>query len=87
VPALSKRQQTMQTLFPRRPKALARPQQLTLAGIHGEGWLRIGRCPSCANELEGSPICEECDGFTCVRCDGWTSANGGDGTLCARCSR
>jgi hypothetical protein len=85
-PGLSRRQRTFAELFPRferpikrRPK---RPHQLGL----GEGFVRVGRCPSCAHELHGRTDCTECGAFTCARCDAFTSVNGGDGTCCARCA-
>ena len=67
-------------MFPSRAKRLPRPHQLGL----GEGWVRVGRCPGCASALGGAG-CADCGGFTCQRCDTWTSSNGGDGTCCARC--
>jgi len=79
---LSKRQQTLASLFPGRAKA-SRPKQLSL-GIDPSGFARVSRCPGCAAELAEN-VCRVCDAFLCQRCDVWTTGNGGDGAHCFRC--
>jgi len=80
---LSKRQQTLATLFPGRTKTV-RPQQLSLGGIDPSGFARVSRCPGCGASLADT-TCEVCEAFLCVGCDHWTTGNGGDGARCFRC--
>jgi hypothetical protein len=75
---LSKRQQTMAALFPRR----ARAHQLGLGpDFSRPAW----RCPGCGHELSEQRGCDECGAFACTSCDTITTANGGDGSTCYGC--
>ena len=81
---LSKRQQTLATLFPGRSKPAPRPKQLSLGGVDPSGFARVSRCPGCGAHLADA-TCGACEAFLCTGCDHWTTANGGDGRRCYRC--
>ena len=80
---LSRRQKTIASLFPGRGKPAPRAQQLSL-GVDPSGFARVSRCPGCSAELAGN-VCAACYAFLCVRCDHWTTGNGGDGQRCYLC--
>ena len=78
----SRRQQTMQTLFPQRAK---RMHQL---GLGRDFTRRPQRCVGCGHPFgEVQMDCPGCGAFLCTECDTMTTANGGDGRTCYGCMR
>ena len=77
---LSKRQKTMQTLYPQRHRDGA---QLAL-GYGAHGHQHIARCPYCNGLMQGRK-CVACLTFVCTQCQAWTSGNGGNGNSCYAC--
>lgn len=76
----SKRQETMQTLFPQRMREGA---QLAL-GYGAGGHQHVHRCPMCRGLMNGR-ACVACKTFVCTACKAWTTGNGGNGDACYAC--
>jgi hypothetical protein len=82
---LSRRQQTISTLFPQRARRPPRPHQL---GLGADFVRRPSRCVGCGHELAELELdCSCCGAFLCTECDTMTTSNGGDGRTCYGCMR